>query len=200
MLRSNQSKHNVVGWWLSQTQMTLSTYDFQNWVLLLPGAIIVGGQTGSGLPPTYEGVGIPEGPLTTPYFKDNSTPLTSAEAYNPMTRRGCSVGNLNRKRHGHTMCNNMVCGGEWVECQRDPNCTGDGCTICESQEGTCEKFDGISTFKLLPVRLIGGWRYHLCWGLKSGDVLLLGHLQTTERVSADGSSSSLDFPLPYPLW
>ena len=152
MLRSNQSKHNVVGWWSSQTQMTLSTYDFQNWVLLLPGAIIVGGQTGSGIPPIWEGVGIPEGILTTP-FKDNATGLTSAEVYNPMTRRGCSVGNLNKKRVGHTMCNNMVCGGEWVECQRDPNCTGDGCTICESQEGTCEKFDGISTFKLLPVRL-----------------------------------------------
>ena len=129
MLRSNQSKDNVVGRWSSQTKMTLSTYDFQN-----------------------------------------ATRLTSAEVYNPMTRRGCSVGNLNRKRVGHTMCNNMVCGGEWVECQRDPKCTGDGCEICESQEGTCEKFDGISTFNLLPVKLIGERNYHLCWGLKSGDV------------------------------
>ena len=194
----------MVVWWSSQTQITLSTYDFQNWILLLPGAIIVGGQAGSGLPPIQEGVGIPEGIFTTP-FKDNATGLTSAEVYNPMTRRGCSVGNLNRKRVGHTMCNNMVCGGEWVECQRDPKCTGDGCEICESQEGTCEKFDGISTFNLLPVKLIGERNYHLCWGLKSGDVLLLGSSssysgQTTERVSADGLSSSLDFPLPYPLW
>ena len=163
----------------------------------------MGGFVGAGMSLISEAsTGFPTVDGSVPFWEtpNISKAVASAEVYNPMTRRGCSVGSLNRERVGHTMCNNMVLGGEWVECQRDPNCTGDGCTICESQEGTCEKFDGISTFKLLPVRLIGDWRYHLCWGLKSGDVLLLGHHQTTERVSADGSSSSLDFPLPYPLW
>ena len=117
-----------------------------------------------------------------------SKAVASAEVYNPMTRRGCSVGNITRKRVGHTMCNNMVCGG------------GDS-----SVSSTCEKFDGISTFNLLPVQLkldLNNYFGHLCWGLKSGDVLLLGgsRMSRTERVSADGSSSSLDFILPYPLW
>ena len=65
---------------------------------------------------------------------------------------------------------------------------------------SCEKFDGISSFTSLPVRLVKERNNHLCWGLKSGDVLLLGGYHshtTTERVSADGSSSKLDFKLPY---
>ena len=65
---------------------------------------------------------------------------------------------------------------------------------------SCEKFDGISSFTSLPLRLVKSRDRGLCWGLKSGDVLLLGGLyseKTTERVSADGSSSKLDFKLPY---
>ena len=84
------------------------------------------------------------------------------------------------------MCNNMVCGG-W--------------TGRTGGLKSCEKFDGISTFTPLPVRLIKSRYGHLCWGLKSGDVLLLGGQDsTTERVSADGSSSKLDFKLPYEIW
>ena len=109
--------------------------------------------------------------------------LNSAEIFNPMTRRTCSVGNLKQARHMHTICNNMVCGGSEREALT-----------------SCEKFDGISSFTSLPVRLVKARYDHLCWGLESGDVLLLGGHHsptTTERVSADGSSSALDFKLPY---
>ena len=108
--------------------------------------------------------------------------LNSVEIFNPTTRRTCSVGNLKLARSGHTMCNNMVCGGY------------------NEAEKSCEKFDGISSFTSLPVRLVKSRERHLCWGLRSGDVLLLGGTyseKTTERVSADGSSSKLDFKLPY---
>ena len=111
--------------------------------------------------------------------------LNSAEIFNPTTRRTCSVGNLKLARTEHTMCNNMVCGG-WVT----------------EAEKSCEKFDGISSFTSLPVKLVKSRYRHLCWGLKSGDVLLLGGSSsktTTERVSADGSNSKLDFKLPYKI-
>ena len=110
--------------------------------------------------------------------------LNSVEIFNPMTRRTCSVGNLKLARNGHTMCNNMVCGGEDRKAKK-----------------SCEKFDGVSRFTSLPVRLVKSRYGHLCWGLRSGDVLLLGgqEASTTERVSADGSSSKLDFKLPYKI-
>ena len=114
--------------------------------------------------------------------------LKSAEIFNPVTRRTCSVGNLKQARKRHTMCNNMVCGG-WQDWSG-------------SENRECEKFDGISSFTSLPVRLVKSRERHLCWGLRSGDVLLLGGVwfkTTTERVSADGSSSKLDFKLPYQI-
>ena len=116
---------------------------------------------------------------------DSQKALNSAEIFNPTTRRTCSAGNLKQARIARTMCNNMVCGGSGSEAMK-----------------SCEKFDGISSFTSLPVRLVKSRISHLCWGLKSGDVLLLGgsRMSRTERVSADGSSSSLDFILPYPLW
>ena len=120
--------------------------------------------------------------------QDSTLTLKSVEIFNPTTRRTCSVGHLKLARNGHTMCNNMVCGGWTTEAEK-----------------SCEKFDGISSFTSLPLRLVRDRYDHLCWGLKSGDVLLLGgdseYIQysekTTERVSADGSSSKLDFKLPY---
>ena len=119
----------------------------------------------------------------------NSKNPYSAEIFNPATKGSCSVGKLKQARKGSTICNNMVCGGSY----HNP----------EAYK-TCERFDGISTFTKLPVRLAERRVHHLCWGLKSGDVLLLGgwgspygSSSNTERVSADGSSSSLDFKLPY---
>jgi len=61
-------------------------------------------------------------------------------------------------------------------------------------------FDGISSFTRLPVSLVQRRDDHLCWGLQSGEVILFGSYdskRTTERVSADGLSSSTDFNLPY---
>ena len=116
---------------------------------------------------------------------DSQKALNSAEIFNPTTRRTCSVGSLKLARTRHTMCNNMVCGGWTTEAEK-----------------SCEKFDGVSSFTSLPVRLAKSRIHHLCWGLKSGDVLLLGGYwskRTTERVSADGSSSKLDFKLPYSI-
>ena len=83
--------------------------------------------------------------------------LNSVEIFNPTTRRTCSVGNLKHTRFEAAMCNNMVCGG-----------------LGRNARESCEKFDGISSFTSLPVRLVERRYRHLCWGLKSGDVLLLG--------------------------
>ena len=116
---------------------------------------------------------------------DYQDDLNSASIFNPVTRRTCSVGNPKQARAEHTMCNNIVCGGWFREAKK-----------------SCEKFDGISSFTSLPVRLVKHRYGHLCWGLRSGDVLLLGggfSRTTTERVSADGSSSKLDFKLPHKI-
>ena len=117
-------------------------------------------------------------------YRDNGTTKTgSSEIFTPLGSKSskCSVGNLNVARTGHSMCNNIVCGG--------------------TKERTCEKFDGTSTFTSVRVKLTGARWSHSCWGLKSGDVLLLGgyygDTETAERVSADGSSSSFAFKLPY---
>ena len=65
---------------------------------------------------------------------------------------------------------------------------------------SCAKFESNGTFTPLPVSLVEERVGHLCWGLPSGEVLLLGGSgspATAERVSTDGSSSSADFTLPY---
>ena len=76
-------------------------------------------------------------------------------------------------------------------------------TIKYPSSRSCVKFKGDGTFASLyftPVRLVEERVGHLCWGLPSGEVLLIGargSLTTTERISTDGSSSSADFTLPY---
>ena len=65
---------------------------------------------------------------------------------------------------------------------------------------SCVKFGGNGTFTSLPVSMVEERTSHLCWGLPSGEVLLIGGWRsptTTERVSTDGSSSSADFNLSY---
>ena len=65
---------------------------------------------------------------------------------------------------------------------------------------SCVKFEDNGTFTPLSVSLVVERVGHLCWGLPSGEVLLLGGSgspATAERVSTDGSSSSADFTLPY---
>ena len=65
---------------------------------------------------------------------------------------------------------------------------------------SCVKFESKGAFTKLPVSLVEQRYIHLCWSLPSGEVLLLGGYgspTTTERVSTDGSSSSVNFTLPY---
>ena len=110
--------------------------------------------------------------------------ISSAEIFNPTKGHSCPGGHLSQARHAHTLCNRMVCGGFSTETSQ-----------------SCELYDPSSTYTSLPVTLLHRRSYHLCWGLPNGDVLLLGgaysasSLETTERVSADGSTSSADFNL-----
>ena len=109
--------------------------------------------------------------------------LSSTELFSPLSGDGCSVGDLPDLRLAVSLCDDILCGG--IGGRR-----------------TCLKFDGISKWTSLPVTLVVGRAEHLCWGLPSGELLLLGGMFsaamfTTERVSADGSSSVADFNLPY---
>ena len=110
--------------------------------------------------------------------------LSSAEVFNPLTGHSCPVEDLPQTRRSGPICNNMICGGYGSP----------------APDRSCEMFDGTSSFTRLSVTLVEQRRYHLCWGLQSGAVILLGgsdsrSIRTTERVSADGSSSSSDFSL-----
>ena len=105
--------------------------------------------------------------------------LSSAETYNPVSGHSCSVADLPQASYGMSLCHRMVCGG--------------------GTKKSCLMFDGKS-FSTLPVTLLQSRWIHMCWGLPSGEVLLFGghnSRRTTERVSADGSSSSADFNLAY---
>ena len=90
------------------------------------------------------------------------------------------VGDQPQVANGGTLCNNLFCGGF-------PN------------HKSCVKFNGDGSFTQLPLTLVQLRSFHLCWGLPSGDMLLLGgdSKRTTERVSANGLSSTADFSLPY---
>merc|ERR1711874_1516 len=117
---------------------------------------------------------------------DWSSASSSAEVFNPVTGNSCPVGDLPQNRKESPICNNMICGGLGSP---DPR-------------RSCELFDGSSSFTRLPVTLLQRRSHHLCWGLKSGEVILFGGSDdssgnSTERISADGSSSSEDFSLPY---
>ena len=108
--------------------------------------------------------------------------LLATEEFNPALNQSCPAGDITRTRKFASFCNNLLCGGN------DPT------------YGSCEKFDGVSTFEATSVSLVERRQNHLCWGLPSGEVLLLGGEHAgnkTELVSADGRSSSANFDLPY---
>ena len=108
--------------------------------------------------------------------------LSSAEEFNPETRHSCAVGDIPTASNRGSLCNNMYCGGTGLS-------------------RSCVRFHGNGTFTPLPVTLVKSRSDHICWGLPSGEVILMGgwssDSKNTERVSADGSSSSPDFNLPY---
>ena len=112
--------------------------------------------------------------------RGDSAPNT-VEIVNSGFRDSYQLPKLATNRIAHTMCNNILCGGRE---------TPDSCLM----------FDGKSKFTPLALKMVEKRANHVCWSLPSGDVLLLGGLystQTTERISADGSSTSADFPLPH---
>ena len=83
-----------------------------------------------------------------------------------------------------SLCNNILCGG------------GFSTTLQRS----CRLFDCKSSLLSLQVSLLNSRSNHLCWSLRSGDILLLGGTyspKTTEKVFRDGSSSFPKFNLPY---
>ena len=107
----------------------------------------------------------------------------SSEEYDPALNQTLPVGDTTENRMGATFCNNFLCGGRGA-----------------SSERSCEKFDG-KNFEALPVSLLGRREAHMCWGLESGEVILLGgnnSASTSEVVSSDGSSSSPSFNLATP--
>ena len=117
--------------------------------------------------------------------KNSEGRLSSAEEFNPEKRHSCAVGDIPKDNFGGSLCNNMYCGGA-------------GAFVSTS----CVRFHGNGTFTPLPVTLVKPRYTHICWGLPSGEVILMGGWSSssktnTERVSADGSSSSPDFNLPY---
>ena len=109
--------------------------------------------------------------------------LSSVEEYNTITNKFCKVGDLPQARAYGSLCNNVYCGGDGIE-------------------RSCVKLEG-GTSTQMAATLVQKRAYHLCWGLPSGEILLMGGNDnsaktTTERLSSDGSSSSPDFNLAYP--
>ena len=111
------------------------------------------------------------------------TRVFKSEKFNQQLNTVCPAGDIGSYgRYYTSFCNNLICGG------------GD--------TNSCEKFDGVSTFESLPsLRLVERREKHLCWGLRSGEVLLLGgrYANNTELVSADRTSSKADFTLMLPI-
>ena len=111
----------------------------------------------------------------------NSGHLSTAEIFNPKSGHSCKIGDLPVATRRFSLCGNLVCGGDIIQ-------------------KSCFRFDGEGTFTTTSVTLTKTRQHHLCWALPSGEVLLLGGYHSkslTERVSADGSSSMVDFNLPY---
>ena len=108
--------------------------------------------------------------------------VSTVEIFNPRSGRSCKIGDIPVVTNALSLCGNLACGGRG------------------SEQKSCSLFDGAGTFRALPVTLREERAEHLCWQLQSGSVLLLGGVyspSTTERLSADGSSSTADFDLPY---
>jgi len=134
--------------------------------------------------------GSTEGILTVGGHQSGGPYLSTAEIFNPRSGRSCKIGDLPVVATGLSLCGNLACGGH-------------------NSLKSCSLFDGAGTFTALTVTLREQRAGHLCWQLQSGSVLLLGDSSstsitsnsgsTTERLSADGLSSTADFNLPYDI-
>ena len=109
-----------------------------------------------------------------------SGPLKSVEAYNPHTKKICSLPDLPDSRHGHTLCGGLLCGGYR---------TGKSCLKL-----------GPAGFVKATVSLQQSRKFHLCWNVPEGVLLLGGESSpsTTELVLRDGSASVGEFNLTHP--
>ena len=113
--------------------------------------------------------------------EDGSRFLSTAEIFFPKSGHSCKIGNITVATGHLALCGNLVSGGQ------------------ETRK-SCSRFDGVQSFKALAVTLTEDREHHLCWELPSREVLLIGGIKsprTTEKVSADGSSSTPSFNLPY---
>lgn len=114
-----------------------------------------------------------------------ATAGNSVEVYNPHSGSHCKLPDLPDKRFYHSYCGHLLCGGEYS------SSTLQSCLLFNPTTGQ---------FTTTSVTL-RQWRWsHLCWGGEDGDVLLMGgwySKNTTELVSADGSTSSNSFTLKY---
>ena len=131
------------------------------------------------LPPI--GVGPPrlgEGILITGGY--NGRDLKSVEAYNPHNKKICKLPDLPYTDYEHTLCGGLLCGGR-------------------NSEKSCLKL-GPSGFVKTTVSLKQRRRFHLCWNVPEGVLLLGGESSpsTTELVLRDGSASVSKFGLTYP--
>ena len=110
--------------------------------------------------------------------------INTVEIFNPRSGRSCKIGDLPVGTSSLTLCGNLACGG------------------FNGQQTSCSRFDRAGTFTALSVTLKHSRERHLCWQLQSREILLMGGLNsgtTTERLAADGSSSTADFDLPYEI-
>jgi len=107
---------------------------------------------------------------------------TSVELYNPHSQSSCQLPELPEPRYEHTMCGGLLCGGDIYKTDR-----------------SCLMFNPLTgTFTYTEVPLTAKRKFHLCWNLDGGEVLLLGgfyNQSTSELVTSDGSSVSPGFPL-----
>merc|ERR1711953_1404553 len=107
----------------------------------------------------------------------------SSEVYNPRSGTSCSIGDgqNDEMTMGASLCNGLLCGGS-------------------PSRRSCRRLESDGTLRPLELTLVDDRFSHLCWGLSSGEVLLIGGLDsgnTTELVSADRSSSSKHFDLAF---
>ena len=114
-------------------------------------------------------------------YNDDDHSLSSVEIFNPRTKESCQANDLPMASEGGSLCNNLICGGD-------------------NMYHSCLRYNGDGSVTTLDLRLENKRRNHLCWTLPSGEVLLMGGSNsegTTDKVSADGESSSRDFNLNY---
>ena len=108
------------------------------------------------------------------------------ELYNPVSNQSCALADLPQWRRYHTLCNDVLCGGQWG---------GEGLT--------CLKWNG-TTFSPASVTL-REYRYgSMCWNPpgQGERVMLLGgeyhsSPSTTEILSEDVSGSSASWNLTH---